>query len=158
MRRTALAYMKNWLTHPDRKPLVIRGARQVGKTWLVHELARVEGKKLIEINLETRPSLSSLFDSEEVGRIMLNIESAFKESFDPHHSILFIDEIQAAPHIFAKLRIFAEELAQLPVIAAGSLLEFVLEDHVFSMPVGRIEYLYLEPFSFEEFLHARGAK
>ena len=157
MRRTALAYMKNWLTHPDRKPLVIRGARQVGKTWLVHELARVEGKKLIEINLETRPSLSSLFDSEEVGRIMLNIESAFKESFDPHHSILFIDEIQAAPHIFAKLRIFAEELAQLPVIAAGSLLEFVLEDHVFSMPVGRIEYLYLEPFSFEEFLHARGA-
>jgi predicted AAA+ superfamily ATPase len=123
----------------------------------VHELARVEGKKLIEINLETRPSLSSLFEAETVEHIMLNIESAFRESFDPQQSILFIDEIQAAPHIFAKLRIFAEKLPQLPVIAAGSLLEFVLEDHVFSMPVGRIEYMYLEPFSFEEFLYTRGA-
>ncbi len=157
MYRTSLPFLKNWLSHPDRKPLVIRGARQVGKTWLVRKLAEAEGKKLIEINFETHPSRISLFEPEDVSRIFFNIEAAFKESFDSHKSILFIDEIQAAPHVFAKLRSFAEEMVQLPVIAAGSLLEFMLEDHEFSMPVGRIEYMYLEPFSFEEFLLARNA-
>ena len=77
-------------------------------------------------------------------------------SINPHECLLFLDEIQAIPALFAKLRWFYEEMPELRVVAAGSLLEFVLEDHDFSMPVGRIEYSYLEPLSFEEFLLATG--
>ena len=75
-------------------------------------------------------------------------------SIDPQSCLLFLDEIQAAPELLAKLRWFAEDFPQLPVIAAGSLLEFVLEKHTFSMPVGRIGYMHMEPLTFEEFLIA----
>ncbi|MBU2431922.1 MAG: DUF4143 domain-containing protein, partial [Proteobacteria bacterium] len=90
--------------------------------------------------------------------ILLNIESELETSINPETSLLFLDEIQAAPELFAKLRWFKEELGNLPVIAAGSLLEFTLNEFQFSMPVGRISYFFLEPFSFFEFLHATGNK
>src|SRR5262249_47163447 len=83
------------------------------------------------------------------------IGSSRNISINPDNSLLFLDEIQVVPELFAKLRWFAEKMPNLPVIATGSLLDFALETHTFSMPVGRIGYLYLEPLSFEEFLQAK---
>lgn len=154
----ALNYLQNWLTASDRKPLVMRGARQVGKTWLVRYFAEKCGKYLIELNLEKKPSHASLFESNDPQQILLNLGALFNQEIDPKHCLLFIDEIQAVPQLLSKLRWFAEDLPQLPVIVAGSLLEFVLSEHSFSMPVGRITYMHLEPLSFEEFLWANQKK
>ncbi|HNA62777.1 MAG TPA: AAA family ATPase [Rhabdochlamydiaceae bacterium] len=154
MERKYLSFLQTWLKEPKRKPLVIRGARQVGKTWLVKHLARVEGKDLVEINFEKKPALATLFESNDPEQILLNLSSAFNHPIQIQNSLLFLDEVQAVPEILAKLRWFAEDLPQLPVIAAGSLLEFTLEKPPFSMPVGRIGYMHIEPLSFEEFLLA----
>jgi predicted AAA+ superfamily ATPase len=154
MERILLAHLKTWLSSQNRKPLVIRGARQVGKTWLIRQLAKEAGKQLIEINFEKNISHASLFASNDPQQILLNLSAAFNKKIEINNCLLFLDEIQAAPQLFSKLRWFAEDLPQLPVVAAGSLLEFVLDDHSFSMPVGRISYMHLEPLSFEEFLLA----
>ena len=156
MKRTLLNYLQTWLTSSDRKPLVVRGARQVGKTWLIRHLAERFGKKLIELNFEKNIALVSLFDSNDPQQILLNLSTLHNEKINSDNCLLFLDEIQAAPQLFSKLRWFAEDLPQLPVVAAGSLLEFVLAEHSFSMPVGRITYMHLEPLSFEEFLLASG--
>lgn len=158
MYRNAIAYLTNWITLNGRKPLVIRGARQVGKTWLVRQFAKTAGLTLIEINFEKRPDRADLFKSNDPHQIILELESALNLSIDPQKCLLFLDEIQAASFVFSKLRWFAEDFAELPVIAAGSLLEFLLHDHTFSMPVGRITYMHLEPLSFEEFLLAHDKK
>lgn len=152
MKRDRTLFLVNWLNSTNRKPLVIRGARQVGKTWLIRDLAEREKRKLIELNFEKRSDLESLFSSNDPREILLNISALLGFKIEPIQSILFLDEIQAAPHLLEKLRWFAEEMPQLPVIAAGSLLDFALAKHELSMPVGRIGYLYLEPLSFEEFL------
>ena len=156
MKRARMTFLQNWILSDDRKPLVIRGARQVGKTWLVRHLAELQNLQLIEINFEKKPQLASLFTSNDPQQILLNLSAAFNISIDPKKCLLFLDEIQAAPDLLAKLRWFQEDLPELPVVAAGSLLEFVLEKHSFSMPVGRINYMHLEPLSFEEFLLASG--
>lgn len=158
MERIALQYLEKWLTSGDRKPLVIRGARQVGKTWLVRYFAKQSNKQLIELNLEKQPLHATLFESNDPHQILLNLSAIHHQKIDPEHCLLFLDEIQTAPHLLSKLRWFAEDLQQLPVVAAGSLLEFTLDDHAFSMPVGRINYMHLEPFSFEEFLLASNQK
>lgn len=156
MERQRLQFLEEWLKSESRKPLVIRGARQVGKTWLVRKFAELQKKRILELNFEKNPTLASLFSSNEPRQTLLNLSAQFDVEIDIHNTILFLDEIQASPEIIAKLRWFAEDMPQLPVIAAGSLLEFVLEDHSFSMPVGRIGYMHLEPLSFEEFLTASG--
>lgn len=154
MQRSCMSLLNKWIGSARRKPLVIRGARQVGKTWIVRQFAKEQNKKLLEINFEKQKDYASYFSSNDPKKILLNLESAFSITIDPQKSILFLDEIQAVPEIFAKLRWFAEDMPELPVIAAGSLLEFMLGDHSFSMPVGRIAYLHLEPLTFEEFLLA----
>jgi hypothetical protein len=154
MKRDRSSFLIDWLNSKARKPLVIRGARQVGKTWLIRDLAKTQKKELIELNFEKKPDLKSLFSSNDPKEILINISAFTGKNIDPTKSILFLDEIQAAPELLSKLRWFAEDLSELPVIAAGSLLDFALEDHELSMPVGRIGYMYLEPLSFEEFLDA----
>lgn len=154
MKRKYLTFLNDWIDSDQRKPLVIRGARQVGKTWLVRNFVENQRKKLIEINLEKTPQLASYFESNDPKQFLLLLSSVLKEPIDPKKCLLFLDEIQAVPEIFAKLRWLAEDMSELPVIAAGSLLEFVLENHSFSMPVGRINYMHMEPLSFEEFLMA----
>lgn len=154
MKRFLSNYLTTWLKSNDRKPLILRGARQVGKTWLVRELAKTSKKQLLELNFEKQPTTSSLFHSNDTQQILLNLSTLTNYSIDPTNSILFLDEIQAIPQMLSKLRWFAEDMPQLPVIAAGSLLEFVLAEHTFSMPVGRVTYAHVEPLSFEEFLLA----
>ena len=158
MPRRALAYLTNWLGLPGRKPMVIRGARQVGKTWLVRELALHHNKQLIELNFEKNPHYQTFFESNEPKIILMQLSASLNITIDPKKAILFLDEIQAAPVLLSKLRWFAEEMPELAVLAAGSLLEFVLDKHEFSMPVGRITYLHLGPLTFEEFLEAYGQK
>ncbi|OGT32854.1 MAG: AAA family ATPase [Gammaproteobacteria bacterium RIFCSPHIGHO2_02_FULL_39_13] len=148
--------MQEWITDPQRKPLVLRGARQTGKTWLARQLAKTAGKTLIEINFEAHPEFRSLFDTNEPAKIVRNIEFKLDSKIELRNSLLLLDEVQMFPEVLAKLRWFYELLPELPVIAAGSLLDFALADHSFSMSVGRIDYLHLEPLSFEEFLLAKG--
>lgn len=155
MKRYLIDKLKDWIASPTRKPAVLRGARQVGKTWIVRELARQTGKHLIELNFEKQRSLAVHFESNDPSTILLNLESALNQAIHPASSILFLDEIQAAPDLFEKLRWFYEDMPELAVITAGSLLEFVLDNHTFSMPVGRIQYFFIEPLGFEEFLLAK---
>ena len=156
MYRFALSYLKEWKDKPGRKPLIVRGARQVGKSFLVQMLAREEFDSLVEINFEREPEAATLFESKSPRRILPLLEARYDRSVSPGKSLLFLDEIQAAPMVLAALRYFHEELPELHVVAAGSLLEFVLEEPIFSMPVGRIEYLHLGPMQFEEYLLALG--
>ncbi len=157
MYRSAMTFLDDWLISRNRKPLVIRGARQVGKTWIVRHLAATHEKRLVEINFEARPDLfSSAFDTNDPKEILLKLSLALGlGDINPETSLLFLDEIQTAPQILSKLRWFAEEMPLLPVVATGSLLEFLLAEYPFSMPVGRISYMHLEPLSFEEFLMAQ---
>ena len=156
MKRTLLPSLKEWLVSDTRQPLILRGARQVGKTWLARAVAQESGKQLLELNFEKRPDLKKLFVSNDPKNIISNLEALFDKSINGSDSLLFLDEIQAAPEVLATLRWFYEDYPELPVIAAGSLLEFTLSDHTFSMPVGRIQYKYVEPLSFEEYLVACG--
>lgn len=156
MYRFALKELKNWVSRQDHKPLVLRGARQVGKSYLAHMLADEAFGGLAEINFEQTPEMAELFNSRQPERIVPLLELRLNLSIIPGQTLLFLDEIQAAPEVFATLRYFYEQMPQLHIIAAGSLLEFILEDHQFSMPVGRIEYMHLGPMTFEEFLLAMG--
>jgi hypothetical protein len=109
----------------------------------------------VEINFEKDPGAVSLFSGTPEKAIKL-LEIKYNKPIDIENTLLFLDEIQAAPEVFSKLRYFYEDMPGLHIIAAGSLLEFILENHTFSMPVGRIEYLHLGPMTFEEFLTANG--
>ena len=156
MKRFASKELDNWLKAHNRKPMVLRGARQVGKTWLVRDLAKRQKLKLIELNFERLPSLADLFSENNPVEILRNIEAEFATTIKPESSLLFLDEIQAAPELFSKLRWFKEDIQKLPVIAAGSLLDFALNKYQYSMPVGRITYFHLEQMSFFEFVKEIG--
>ena len=156
MLRFALEYLKTWKSKPSRKPIVIRGARQVGKTYLVRLFAKEYFDQMVEINFERDPETALLFTSKDPRKIVQLLELQYNIPIQPGATLLFLDEIQAAPEILVSLRYFYEELKELHVIAAGSLLEFILKEPVFSMPVGRIEYMHLGPMQLEEFLLAAG--
>ncbi len=157
MRRKAEARLRNWIESKSRKPLVIRGARQVGKSTLVRQFAAESGLILHEINLERYATLADVFQTFDIERILEELEFIIqKGSILKSGGILFLDEIQAVPSAIQALRYFYEDHPGLPVVAAGSLLETVLSKHALSMPVGRIEYLFLHPMTFEEVLEAHG--
>ena len=152
--RQATDTLRNWFNSSRRKPLVLRGARQVGKSTLVDSFATETGHNLITINCEKHRQLDVVFQSLNVSRILIELEAVAGQGPIDSQAILFLDEIQATPNAIQALRYFYEERPELPLIAAGSLLEFALSDHQFSMPVGRIQYLHLGPLSFEEFVRA----
>lgn len=164
MWRRILVDMQTWYDQPgkigndERKPLVLRGARQVGKTWLVRELARQTKANIVELNFERDHALADLFHDNDPKQTITNIDGYLSTTITSENTILFLDEVQAAPEILAKLRWFAEEMPSLAIVATGSLLDFALADYAYSMPVGRISYMHVEPMSFEEFLHAMGEK
>jgi predicted AAA+ superfamily ATPase len=153
MKRKAEDILGRWFSSQKRKPLIVRGARQVGKSTLIRQFAQNMDQDLLEINLEQHSS-PFIWESMQADTICKEIEFALNQRFT-EKTILFIDEIQACPQAIQALRYIAEGRPEVPVIAAGSLLEFVLSDTNFSMPVGRIDYLYLGPMSFIEVLKAR---
>lgn len=156
MQRQQLQLLKEWLSKKNRKPLIIRGARQVGKSTLVELFAEDQQQVLLNINLERYPELASVFATKDPQQVLQQIEFLPKAPKINNNSLLFLDEIQAIPEAIPTLRYFYEDKPDLPVISAGSLLEFALSDHSFSMPVGRVQYLHMGPMTFFEFLVAQG--
>lgn len=151
MKRLAEKHLKNWLTSKRRKPLILRGARQTGKSTLVRLFAERENLDLLEINLERHLFLNDIFKTQDIDVILKELQGISGKSITPN-TLLFLDEIQATPIGISSLRYFYEDLPELPVIAAGSLLEFTLSDHNFSMPVGRVDYRHLGPMTFKEYI------
>ena len=152
MKRAVTKYLQEWKDKPNRKPLVIRGARQTGKTWLVRDFGKNCFYNIVEINFDRNPDIASIFQSPDTKIILQNLELTLDTEIIPGKTLLFLDEIQNKPKVFSRLRYFYEDLPSLHIIAAGSLLDFMLQEHSFSMPVGRIEYLFMGPMTFEEFL------
>ena len=143
MKRTAEMTLFRWLNKSSRKPLVIRGARQVGKSTLVRQFAHQNKLNLHEVNLERHPSLAEVFKSNDPDRIIQELEFVCKKgSIRTKKDLLFIDEIQAIPEALQALRYFYEEHPDIPLIAAGSLLEFSLANHNFSMPVEEFNTIF----------------
>jgi predicted AAA+ superfamily ATPase len=154
LKRSAENYINDWYRKKRRKPMVLRGARQVGKSTLVRRFAEQNGLVLNEINLEQHLYLDDIFKTLDMDSINRELDALVGRNIQSPGAVLFLDEIQATPHAIQALRYFYEEKPELPVISAGSLFEFALADHHFSMPVGRIEYYHLGPMTFREFLTA----
>ena len=147
--------LQNWKSSSRRSPLLLRGARQVGKSTAVREFGK-SFQYFVEINLEKQPDIRKLFpENIDVKKTCEKISGTLSIPIIPDKTLLFIDEIQVCKEAIMALRYFKEDYPELHVIAAGSLLEFSLED-IPSFAVGRIRSLYMYPFSFDEFLWAQG--
>ena len=145
---------KKWIKSPIRKPLIVRGARQVGKTSVIRKFGQENFDQLIEINLEKKDQLALFDKAISVEDFLKRISLFFDKNAAPGSSLLFIDEIQESKNIMELLRFFSEEKPQLHIMAAGSLLEAKI-DKSWSMPVGRIDYKYIYPMTFFEYLEAK---
>ena len=147
--------LRRWQKGTRRKPLILRGARQVGKTWSLKEFGKKRFESLALVDLERNQPLRKLFDGDlKVTRICSDLEVILQQKITPGKTLLFFDEIQACPRAITALRYFYEEMPELHVVAAGSLLEFALEES--SFPVGRVQFLNLYPLCFAEYLEAIG--
>jgi uncharacterized protein len=156
MKRIIDHYLGEWKQRPDRKALLLRGARQVGKTYAVRELGK-KFDELVEINLELNPEYGEVFRSNlDPNRILRELRLMTGKRLAPGSSLLFIDEIQQQPLAITALRYFHEKTPEIHVIAAGSLLEFAIEE--VGLPVGRVASLHMYPMSFLEFLVAHSAQ
>lgn len=156
MKRIVDQYLMDWKQHPDRKALLLRGSRQVGKTYAVRAFGK-SYDEFAEINLELNPEYARVFQLNlDPNRILRELRLMTGKCLLPGHSLLFIDEIQQEPLAVSALRYFYENLPEMHVIAAGSLLEFALDR--IGIPVGRVVSLHMYPMTFLEFLVARGER
>ncbi len=144
-----------WYIHPRRKPIVLRGARQTGKTTAVRRLGKA-APLYLELNLERSNDLALVRTCQSATELITRLQQAHNLSELPPHTLLFIDEVQEHPRALQWLRFFYEDHASIAVVAAGSLLEVKLKDASLSFPVGRVEFMRLEPLTFLEFLEATG--
>lgn len=154
MKRFIESYLKEWKDGSYRKPLIIRGARQVGKTFVVDKFGRECFKNMLKINPEQDSGLELVFKSKQPQLILTELSALYNRPITPGETLLFIDEIQLLPEALAALRYFYEQMPELHIIAAGSLLDHALNDLPYSMPVGRVEFAYMYPMTFNEFLLA----
>ncbi|OHB77968.1 MAG: hypothetical protein A2Z34_10665 [Planctomycetes bacterium RBG_16_59_8] len=156
MRRDIENELAEWKAEKRRYPLIIRGARQVGKSYLVESFGKSHFQNTVTVNFEFQPQLKECFRSLDPSEIVHKLQLILGASIKEGQTLLFLDEIQECPQAIASLRYFKEKMAGLAVIAAGSLFEFAMRHPDFKMPVGRIHFLYLEPLSFAEYLDATG--
>ena len=156
MHRHQFRVLEQWLAAPRRKPLMIRGARQVGKSTLARLFCDAVGRPLVAVDFERQPELADAFGRVREPRELLNLVEATANATVGPDTVLLLDEMQAAPRALATLRYFFEDLPEQPVLAAGSLMEFALADRAFPMPVGRVSYLHMGPMTFTEFLRGCG--
>jgi predicted AAA+ superfamily ATPase len=155
MIRYAFKDLREWVNKPRRKPLLLRGARQVGKTWLVDELGKQEFSNYLKIDFEESPGFRSIFDGELNPQLICSeLEIRTGVDIEAKKTLLFFDEIQSCPRAIIALRYFYEKMPDLHVVAAGSLLEFAFSE--ISFPVGRIQSMEIHPMNFSEFLLAAG--
>ena len=154
MKRWVESQLLAWKDSPRRKPLIIRGARQVGKTWLAENVLAGTFDRFVKIDLEKRRDMHSYFDRSLEPQTLLKYLELSTDRIIPGTTLLFFDEIQACPRAIMALRYFYEQMPDLHVISAGSLLEFAFGD--ISVPVGRLQYLHVYPMTFYEYLLAMG--
>ncbi len=147
-------YLEERLKKYTRKPLILRGARQIGKTYIIDEFAKKNYKYSLKINFEESPEALKFFETNNVVEIRQNLEIYFDTKLSANESLLFLDEIQFCPKAITSLRYFYEKMPEIDVIAAGSLLDHTLNDMQYSMPVGRVDFAYMYPMNFSEFLMA----
>jgi predicted AAA+ superfamily ATPase len=156
MIRYELDKLSAWKESKTRKPLIIRGARQVGKTWLMREFARKEFRDSAYLNFESDGQLKNLFAGDfTISRILQGLEIATSVEIEAGKTLLIFDEIQEAPAALTALKYFQENAPEYHIVCAGSLLGVAMNQHV-SFPVGKVEFLDLHPLSFQEFVQAMG--
>ncbi|MFZ4099715.1 MAG: ATP-binding protein [Chlamydiia bacterium] len=148
-------FLDEWRTSPHRSPLVVRGARQVGKSYSIQAFGERCFEHTAIVNFERHPAACQCFAVRDPQEILRELELVVRKPIVPGKTLLFLDEIQECPEALVALRYFKEEMPGLHVIAAGSLLEFVLNDNL-SFPVGRVQFLTMRPLSLMEFLSVRG--
>lgn len=154
MKRFALEKLIQWKNKKKHKPLILQGARQVGKTWLMQEFGKTNFKQTIYVNFERNKRVRDLFEKDfDTKRIIFGLEAEFNIKIIPQDTLIIFDEIQELPAVITSLKYFYEEMPQLYIISAGSLLGVALHKGV-SYPVGKVETMYLYPMSFKEFLYA----
>lgn len=148
-----------WKDSTDRCPLIVRGARQVGKSYTVESFGKKNFENVLVVNFEEKPILATCFETFEISDILKKLSALTGVAIIPGKTLLFLDEIQICISALKALRYFKEKMPSLHVIAAGSFLEFVLEDEPgISFPVGRVQYINMKPLSLLEFLPAIGQK
>ncbi|MDY2595263.1 MAG: ATP-binding protein [Oliverpabstia sp.] len=156
MKRFALDRLKEWKDKKGRKPLIIRGARQVGKTWLMKEFGNTCFEKVAYVNFDSNTRMKQVFDGEiTVERIILAISAETGVSIDSKNTLLIFDEVQEVPKALSSLKYFCENAPEYAIVAAGSLLGVALHKGT-SFPVGKVDFMNLYPLSFQEFLCALG--
>lgn len=156
MKRFALERLKEWKEKPNRKPLIIRGARQVGKTWLMKEFGKTFFEKVAYVNFDSNTRMQQVFDGEiNIERIVLAISAETGISVNPENTLLIFDEVQEVPKALSSLKYFCENAPEYAVVAAGSLLGVALHKGT-SFPVGKVDFMDLYPLTFQEFLCALG--
>ncbi len=156
MYRTAMERLRKWKMKKRRKPLIIRGARQVGKTWLMKEFGANEYEETVYINFDSNERMKKLFEGGlEVRRLIMGLELFAGYKIDPDNTLLIFDEVQEVPEALSSLKYFNEDAPQYQIVCAGSLLGVALHPGT-SFPVGKVEFLDLYPLSYAEFLRAMG--
>ncbi len=154
MYRIAIEKLFQWKNGKRRKPLIIEGARQVGKTWLMQEFGRQAYADTVYFNFDSNPRLAELFASDlDTDRLILGLELYADRKIDPDNTLLIFDEVQEVPRALASLKYFYENAPQYHIVCAGSLLGIALHQGT-SFPVGKVDFLKLYPLTFKEFLLA----
>ena len=156
MRRFALEKLKKWKNSESRKPLIIRGARQVGKTWLMKEFGRECFENVAYVNFDSNVRMKGVFEGQiDIERIILAIEIETGVTIERENTLLIFDEIQEVPRALSSLKYFYENAPEYAIVAAGSLLGVAMHKKT-SFPVGKVDFMDLYPLNFQEFLCALG--
>lgn len=156
MYRIAIEKLIKWKESKHRKPLIIEGARQVGKTWLMKEFGRLYYNDTVYINFDSNSRMAELFSSDlDVNRLIAGFELYIGKKIHPQNTLLIFDEVQEVPRALSSLKYFYENAPEYHIVCAGSLLGIALH-HGTSFPVGKVDFLKLYPLSFSEFLMATG--
>lgn len=154
MYREKIEELKKWKESPNRKPLIIRGARQVGKTWLMKEFGKKNYEKCAYINFDDNVRMNKLFDEDfDIDRIIQGLKIESSVNIEPDNTLIILDEIQETPKALKALKYFCENAREYHIISAGSLLGVAIHEGT-SFPVGKVDFLDLKPLSFFEFLDA----
>ena len=158
MERNLFIKLEQWKNKKKRKPLIIQGARQVGKTWIMKEFGKRFFKNTIYINFDNNETMKKVFEIDyDIARIISSIKIEYGKSFDPEETLIIFDEIQEAPKALTSLKYFCENAPQYAIMAAGSLLGVALHQGT-SFPVGKVDFMHLYPLNFYEFVCAMGEK
>lgn len=157
MERSIIENLKKWQKKPNRKPLLLTGVRQCGKTYIIEQFAKENFESYLYVNFESADAVSGIFDYDfDVKRIISELERNYKTPVTPGKTLVFFDEIQECPRALTSLKYFCENIQELHLVCAGSLLGVALKQENISFPVGKVNRMHLYPMSFKEFVLASG--